>query len=377
MFLPYTFLVIPNLQFSVILGINFLKATQAKIDIANRIVYFADELVATPLISENNELKTISTITLPPNYESIIPVKLSKNLPKFHIYISESTPRIIQKNVLAAKSLITPKNRYTMCKLINLNKESVTFPSNSTIAVLTHAGNIKPYDNNVKNIIASTTTNTPFSEMETELKQLGLKITETSFSEEAYREFIKLLYNNKDLFTNDLSQLPGTDILKFSIDTGDAPPVRMRPYRHPPKHRAEIRRQCDELLKVGIISKSTSPWSSPVILVSKPGTEDYRLVVDWRGVNKVTRAEHFPLPHFQDVIDVMSEEKPNIFSVIDLSRAFHQINVKEEDREKTAMNTGEELYHWNRCGFGLKNIPTFDEFCIFWLKYGANFSVHR
>jgi hypothetical protein len=72
-----------------------------------------------------------------------------------------------------------------------------------------------------------------------------------------------------DIMATSIAELPGTDIMRHRIETGDSPPIRKRAYRHSPQDMAEISRQTKEMLEAGIIQEAESPWSSPVLLVSK------------------------------------------------------------------------------------------------------------
>jgi hypothetical protein len=61
----------------------------------------------------------------------------------------------------------------------------------------------------------------------------------------------------------------------------------------------------DKMQKQGIIQKSTSPWSNPLLLVMKKnGT--VRPCVDYRKLTSVTKKDAFPLPRIQDCLDTVS-----------------------------------------------------------------------
>ena len=66
------------------------------------------------------------------------------------------------------------------------------------------------------------------------------------------------LVKNKDVFSNSLYDLPGTDVVQHRIETGNNFPVRQRMYRAAPAARREIEKQVEEMLKHGIIKKSES-----------------------------------------------------------------------------------------------------------------------
>jgi len=98
---------------------------------------------------------------------------------------------------------------------------------------------------------------------------LGITVDASDYTQEQRTKLVALLYANRDLFTSDICQLPGTDLVTHSIDTGDATPIRQRACRHSPEARKELDRQIDRLLEADIIEESDSPWGSPVVFVKK------------------------------------------------------------------------------------------------------------
>ena len=86
-----------------------------------------------------------------------------------------------------------------------------------------------------------------------------------------------------------------TTVLEHSVDVGGAAPIRQHPYRVNARKRELMRKETGYLLEHDMAEPSSSPWSSPCILVPKPdGTA--RLCTDYRRVNAVTVPESFPMP---------------------------------------------------------------------------------
>ena len=81
-------------------------------------------------------------------------------------------------------------------------------------------------------------------------------------------------------------KLGKTSLVQHVIDTGDALPIKQRPYRTSPKCKQEIDRQVEDMLQKGIIRESVSPWSSPVVLVKKKDSS-FRFCVDLRKVKQL------------------------------------------------------------------------------------------
>ena len=173
---------------------------------------------------------------------------------------------------------------------------------------------------------------------------------------------MELLKKNEDLFAPTDAEIGRTEILEFTIDTGDHQPIRQRPYPADDEKRQTIEEHLESMLEAGVIEKSNSPWASPVLLVPKPkelkitGKPALRFCVDYRKLNDVTTKNTYPLPNITDLID--SLEGAKIFSSLDLKSGYWQIPLRESDKEKTAFVTHKGLYQFNRVPFGLANAPS-------------------
>ena len=113
-----------------------------------------------------------------------------------------------------------------------------------------------------------------------------------------------LLHQYKDVFSLSEQDLGRTNLIGHQIDTGNARPIKQKPRRTSPSKRAEIERQVEDLLQRGVVKKSNSPWSSPVVLVTKKDGYQ-RFCVDYRLVNAATVKDAYPLPRIDDSLSAL------------------------------------------------------------------------
>ncbi len=128
--------------------------------------------------------------------------------------------------------------------------------------------------------------------------------------------------------------------------------VSARPYYIPPPKQAMIRTHLDELLEKGFIEPSTSPYSSPALVVPKGKTKT-RFVVDYRKVNELTDPFDFPIPKIDECLQYLSGKK--VFATLDLSAGYHQVRLTERSKQYTAFATVSGRYQYRGMPFGLKN----------------------
>ncbi|CAA0815781.1 Unknown protein, partial [Striga hermonthica] len=174
-------------------------------------------------------------------------------------------------------------------------------------------------------------------------------------SEERMPEDVTIVRDFVDVFPDQLPGGPPSRQVEFTIDLfPGAGPVSKAPYRMAPKELQELKAQIQELLGLGFIRPSVSPWGAPVLFVKKKdGT--LRMCIDYRDLNRLTVKNKYPLPRIEDLFDQLRGAR--VFSPIDLRSGYHQLRIRESDVAKTAFRTRYGHYEFVVMPFGLTNAP--------------------
>ena len=121
----------------------------------------------------------------------------------------------------------------------------------------------------------------------------------------------EILLEHKDVFVDHISKegqtsnLGRTTVFTHSINTGNATPIKQRPYKASPDQQEFIKREIEEMSKRSIISPSMSSWSSPVVIVPKKNGKQ-RFCVDYRKLNTVTEKDVYPMPIVDDLLETFN-----------------------------------------------------------------------
>jgi len=370
-------IIVDECPFDILLGLDFLEAFKFTLDLEHRVLtskicgiipfssqssnflqrigYNQRHLCNPPIPTQNQhpqpnhipvfKLRIMETVTIPARSRTLVSV--------FHTLVqptpAEVTPceRIYNKtNLLIPAMLIDHTTSAIM--IINPTLEDQTLQTQTVV------GKIQPYapiQTNVNLIQQITNPN------QAETNQININPDIPPIYQAKIRQLIR---KYEKIFSWNDFILGKTSRLKFNIDTGDAEPIKMRPFPTSEAQKAEIQRHIDFMLEHNIIEESNSPWAAPCCLVPKKDAEgNYtakRFIVDFRGLNSVTKKFSWPLPRTEDVLNSLRNSQ--YFSTMDLSSGYWQVEMEAKDKEKTAFTTHDALYQFNVLAFGLCNAPS-------------------
>ena len=359
--------VVADIRNDAIIGMDFLVATGAKIDFREASLIIRGERI--PCYSDNADklcmrLEACGTTNIPAGHEAYVKAVCKQNTDRDWdqtTALAEPIPNSqLQRSGLMVAYGVINLQEDMYVKVCNVGDEDTMIGQGSLV------GKVRPIAEADIQTLGSLCTLTTHTEANADspavksaqvppyLQDLLNRATENLASEDQSR-VKQMIIDYQDVFSSGSDDIGRTSLVKHSINTGSAVPIKQRARRAPMGQQAEIDKQIKGLLEQKLIAPSYSPWSSPVVLVAKKdGTA--RLCCDYRRLNSVTVKDAFPLPRIDASIDALSGAK--WFSTIDLASGYWQVELDEEAKKKSGFAVKSGLYEWNIMSFGLCNAPS-------------------
>lgn len=254
-----------------------------------------------------------------------------------------------ETGLMVGRSLVDPSKWTVPVLVTNFSTENVTVGPFHEVALITPVAAIQSVDS-AENIIQSTG-----SVILPHHLQALVDATSPDLDEVQRSQLSSVLGRYVHLFPTPGTTLTGhTDAVQHEINTGRERPIRCAPRRMTATKIAAEEKCVKDMLAGGQIEHSDSPWSAPVVLVTKKdgGT---RFCVDYRRLNNITVKDAYPLPRIDDTLDMLAGKQ--WFSTLDLASGYWQIALSDDARQKTAFATHSGLFQFRVMPFGLCNAP--------------------
>lgn len=277
--------------------------------------------------------------------QAICKVKVVKSIDKSILVVdqpttSSSSPEVFVKPTIIPSSAIQVNNFPVLLR--NVSQKEVCLPVGSVVA--------KGYTTEVATIV----------ERDDSDKGLPLDTSLFNFGDSPIPQYWK------DRLAQKLSERPKVfsvhewDVgsakgVEHRIRLSNSTPFRERSRRLAPADIDDIRRHLHELLAAGIIKESRSPYASPIVVARKRNGA-VRMCIDYRTLNSRTIPDQYTVPRIDEALDCLAGSR--WFSVLDLRSGYYQINMAEEDKEKTAFICPLGFYQFERMPQGISGAPS-------------------
>ena len=164
-----------------------------------------------------------------------------------------------------------------------------------------------------------------------------------------------MLKRNAQVFSKDDMDMGRTNLVKHHIKLTDPAPFKEAYRRIPPQMYDEVKAHIQEMVDLGAIRPSNSPWASAIVLVRKKDGR-LRFCIDLRRLNNRTVKDAYSLPRIESILDSLGGAQ--IFSTLDLKAGYWQVEMAEECKAYTAFTCGPlGFYECDTMPFGATNAP--------------------
>ena len=350
-----------------LLGIDFLMQQKMKIDMETNLMTLGKDTISIHFGREHGEprvsrVKIAKRKVIPPNSVAMVTCKMNENMPDFTIEPESDSKFVVPRS--AHRSTTKPSlyvanitDNFMVLKkgqIIGQAIEADVVPETKNGDTESSAEPIQRESHVRKTETRrpdeqSKQDEDPYADVPEHLIDM-LKPSENELTKEEFRQLKEVICHFSDVFASHIYDLGNFQEIEHTINTGDAKPIKQRMRRTPVQFAGEEEKELSKMLEAGVVQPSISEWASaPVLVRKRDGT--VRFCIDYRALNNATVKDVYPLPLVEDCVDTLSD---NIwFSKLDAIWGYWQVNLREEDRRKTAFITKYVLYEFVKMPFGL------------------------
>jgi len=254
-------------------------------------------------------------------------------------------PRVLKKNVLAARTLVNSVKLKSAVRVANIDSSPYQLSTGQLVR------NAMPVsvDATCAPCVAADAEGGTLEHVACLLDTLPADMPATE-----HRTVEDFVQRNADVFSKSEYDIGRFHLTKHRIDTSDHPPFREPLRRHPVAYLPIIDQHVGDMLANDIIEPIMSPWASNVVIIrKKDGT--YCFCIDYWRLNDITCKDSYPLPRIDDCL--LSLGGACYFSMLDLRASYWQTAMDERDADKTAFVTRRGTFRFKVLSFGLANAP--------------------
>ena len=212
-------------------------------------------------------------------------------------------------------------------------------------------------------------------------------LQDADVTKEQQGDFNALCHKYRDVFSVNSGDIGENPLLEMEIDTGDHLLITQKPYTLPLKHAVWVQKELEILEKAGVIVRSVSLMTSPIVVVPKNQHQENPLkedCVDYRAVNcllpSVKRAflkargvlTPVHLPQINEIYAKLKGSK--IYSTFDMRSGYYHMALSKKARPKMAFVSVYSKWEFKRCPFGLAQAPAYFQRLVNEVLSGLDFA---
>ena len=359
------FIVSKHLSHNCILGTDFIdNLTYTK---NNPIVYVNGHKLRRLMTNEKPLIiRTKNRQVLEPNCrDAIIKVQnpLYGNTYSSFVYIERSQGMNYNQRQFAISDAILPNSEYLEILITNLNDSQVHIPKGTILGLLSPCD-----ENQVYTLSVAPDTETEKLNLE-KFQKHRKQLFDSNFTPEIElnltsdqkTEMNKILRKYKLAFSANSNDLGRIAYWRYSIPFYDEKSECYQPPRPiPPGLYDKVHSEFETWKSNDLVEEAYSPVNIPVLIVKK-SNGDVRLALDARKLNSLSIKDRFPMPNIQSIFytigTTLTKSKDPYISSFDAKRAYNQLLLAEQDRNKVAFSLFNRHYRAKRLIYGFQNGP--------------------
>jgi hypothetical protein len=335
-----------------IIGIDFMHHHKMHYDVQTRQVKIAG--------LEFDQIVAIKEQTLPALTSTVITAKYKGKVSQEHNYIasifSPKTPMI------SGMPAIVSIDKNNNCKIIldNCAPYDVTISRNDILGIMDTEPDepIPMEDSTISAILQNIEKSLP--------KVPKRKLTRDEIAAKAHlnvpiefkQKYIDILYKHQQAISVNKYDLGLATNFKHKIHLKDNNPVYRKQFKIPEAHQNFIEQSLDEWLKLGVVKRANSLYNSPIFCVPKKQGQGLRVVQDFRELNNHSHIDKYSMKEITECIGDIGRANSTIFSTLDLTSGFWQMQLDEKSQPLTAFTIpGQGQYQWITSPMGLLGCP--------------------
>ena len=388
-----------SMDSDILIGMDYLTEAKAIIDIPRTMLRTPNGFVrciSNPKSVEDiKKIKCFKTVTVPGNTVSyikgIVPGKGNNSKGDKAGVFFGSQNLVIESEIFIANSMLYSEGNEINVEVLNPNEEQVTLFKGQVLGVLTPVEvgeaihgvhRVEEWETKGRKHDAGSSINSGENANRFNNKRIDesrscseglvksknvkvwtkeglfekLKVKDMNITEEQREELKGVLWEYRECFSVDSGDIGLCNMYEADIQLKTDYKTKWIPNRPVPHGmRKMMDDRITEFEKADIITKydGNSPWNSPVMLVQKPNSEEFRLVQDGRYLNSQTVPDAYEMPHMQRVLDDLKDCK--YLSTVDITSSFNQIKLTERSQPLTAFMYSNLQYIFKRMTMGSRN----------------------